>query len=612
MPLTGLTFLNPSAVPYYLQCNILAWEEKVDKALEVCSIALKKAPNVVTARNLLLLAIQKKDLRLLEDLENFLQKKNIKETTLNAELKAAIAYFRGNFKVFKEYALECFRSGYADNFLLNQVLNTLNPIEDKELTAWLLFYIRNKTNNPEKVKQMLKTFVLANGDKAEWLLKQFIKISPHPDYYIWLAKLLFDKNKPKEAQRILEKGYQKFPTNNEIESLLAAAYFINGNPQKVLTLQPIPEIAEVLALLDIKDLLSVNPYIANPEGRKQWVNFLSEVYKNKPQLLEVLLIKAAQEGWQRGVLFLGEVLKKVLRKPKKEDIPFFSIYLFNAMLYKGPLKGQDATYLKQLLESYPKNPNLLLVKAYDLLLKGKRSLAAKYLLEIDKEKILKTFYAPFYASKYLLNSLNERVFKNFSPVLAALTTIYIDKVSPEGAIKFADTYLKYNSSPQVFGVIGESFFRSGDLKGATILFKKAVSRYPKDANFLNTYAYLLLLTGGKKKALQAIKLLKEALKLKPATAPYMDSLGLAYYLLGNYPKAMHYITQALQKQPDDPVINYHMAELLYKVEKPCEALKYLNKAFKGLYRLPFEPEPGLELKLKRLQKVIKEKCPPKR
>ncbi len=62
-----------------------------------------------------------------------------------------------------------------------------------------------------------------------------------------------------------------------------------------------------------------------------------------------------------------------------------------------------------------------------------------------------------------------------------------------------------------------------------------------------------------------------SVKLKPSSGYYVDSLGWAYYRLGQYKKAVGLLEQAVTLQPDDPVINDHLGDVYWRVGRLLEA-----------------------------------------
>jgi Flp pilus assembly protein TadD len=70
---------------------------------------------------------------------------------------------------------------------------------------------------------------------------------------------------------------------------------------------------------------------------------------------------------------------------------------------------------------------------------------------------------------------------------------------------------------------------------------------------------------------QAMDYIRKAVKLKPDDGYYVDSLGWAYYRLGNLPAAVENLERAVELKPDDPIINDHLGDAYWKVGRTLEA-----------------------------------------
>jgi tetratricopeptide (TPR) repeat protein len=60
----------------------------------------------------------------------------------------------------------------------------------------------------------------------------------------------------------------------------------------------------------------------------------------------------------------------------------------------------------------------------------------------------------------------------------------------------------------------------------------------------------------------------------------MDTLGWIYYLKGQYPSAISELQKAAALDPQNPVVQYHLAMAYYKNNQAKEARDFLNKALK--------------------------------
>jgi len=70
---------------------------------------------------------------------------------------------------------------------------------------------------------------------------------------------------------------------------------------------------------------------------------------------------------------------------------------------------------------------------------------------------------------------------------------------------------------------------------------------------------------------QALQMLEEALQIQPDSGFITDSLGWAYYKLGDYELATLYLERAAELLPYDPEINDHLGDVYWKTGRKLEA-----------------------------------------
>jgi tetratricopeptide (TPR) repeat protein len=125
-------------------------------------------------------------------------------------------------------------------------------------------------------------------------------------------------------------------------------------------------------------------------------------------------------------------------------------------------------------------------------------------------------------------------------------------------------------------------------------FKKALALAPEESLVLNYLGYSWVDQGQNLK--QAMDYIRKAVKLKPDDGYYVDSLGWAYYRLGNLPAAVEHLERAVELKPDDPIINDHLGDVYWKVGRTLEAKYQWQQA------LTLKPEPEQIVTLK--QKIV--------
>ncbi len=121
-------------------------------------------------------------------------------------------------------------------------------------------------------------------------------------------------------------------------------------------------------------------------------------------------------------------------------------------------------------------------------------------------------------------------------------------------------------------------------------FKEALALSPEESLVLNYLGYSWVDQGQNLK--QAMDYIRKAVKLKPDDGYYVDSLGWAYYRLGNMAAAVEHLERAVELKPDDPVINDHLGDVYWKVGRRLEAKYQWQQA------LTLKPEQDLVPTLK--------------
>ncbi|WP_414900389.1 tetratricopeptide repeat protein [Sphingomonas flavalba] len=116
---------------------------------------------------------------------------------------------------------------------------------------------------------------------------------------------------------------------------------------------------------------------------------------------------------------------------------------------------------------------------------------------------------------------------------------------------------------------GGALDRAGDWKRALPMLEKAVALAPQEAHALNYLGYSKL--EKKQDIANATALVKRAAALKPDDPAIADSLGYAYYLGGDFPRAIQALERAVAGQPTDPTINEHLGDAYWKAGRRFEA-----------------------------------------
>ena len=114
------------------------------------------------------------------------------------------------------------------------------------------------------------------------------------------------------------------------------------------------------------------------------------------------------------------------------------------------------------------------------------------------------------------------------------------------------------------------------LKGSRFgLYKdllKSLTIKPDDPYILNYLAYSWL--EREHKIQEAIEMLDKAYNQKKNDPYIIDSVGWGYYLIGDFINAEKFLKKAIQLMPNDPIVNDHYGDVLWKLNRKIQAKYY--------------------------------------
>ncbi len=116
---------------------------------------------------------------------------------------------------------------------------------------------------------------------------------------------------------------------------------------------------------------------------------------------------------------------------------------------------------------------------------------------------------------------------------------------------------------------GGSYERLKNYEEADKDLLHALKISPDDAYILNYLAYSWLERDYKIN--EAIEMLEIAYASKNNDPYIIDSIGWAYYLIDDYLKAEKFLKRAVELMPDDPIVNDHYGDILWKLDRKIQA-----------------------------------------
>ncbi len=145
----------------------------------------------------------------------------------------------------------------------------------------------------------------------------------------------------------------------------------------------------------------------------------------------------------------------------------------------------------------------------------------------------------------------------------------------------------------VLGTLGDVTYQLDDWETAKRHYEAALKQNPENETVLNNYAYYMSLKG---EELEKAKRMSElSLRIAPKNPSFLDTLGWIYYLMGDYEKALHYISSSLENGSESAEVLEHKGDVLAKLGRIDEAIEFWNKSL--------ETDPKRQYLLERIEEV---------
>jgi len=166
------------------------------------------------------------------------------------------------------------------------------------------------------------------------------------------------------------------------------------------------------------------------------------------------------------------------------------------------------------------------------------------------------------------------------------------------AIKYYDQIIsKIEINSQLYAEIlykrGSCYERLGDYVNSDKDLLKSLEVNPDEAYVLNYLAYSWL--EREYKIDLSLQMLEKAYTAQSNDPYIIDSIGWAYYLVDDHVKAENFLKRAVELMPEDPIVNDHYGDILWKLDRKIQARYFWENVL------------NLEETEDKMKKVIKEK-----
>jgi Flp pilus assembly protein TadD len=201
-------------------------------------------------------------------------------------------------------------------------------------------------------------------------------------------------------------------------------------------------------------------------------------------------------------------------------------------------------------------------------------------------------------ARKLLDKLIAKEPNDVEAVLALGNILRGRKKYPECADVYSKAIATITSAQKsdwlVYYFRGICFERARQWDQAEADLKKALELFPEQPQVLNYLGYSWIDQGVNLD--EGMRMIRRAVEQRPEDGYIIDSLGWAYYRLGQYDEAVKHLERAVELKPEDPTINDHLGDVYWRVGRLHEA-KFQWSHAKDLKPEP-EELPKIEEKLK--------------
>ena len=213
-------------------------------------------------------------------------------------------------------------------------------------------------------------------------------------------------------------------------------------------------------------------------------------------------------------------------------------------------------------------------------------LAKKVLEKFDEEDEIYNWYKIKKKAQIIAKQKNKNLslkfvekklleFKNPSTrIIFDMANMYKNYKKYEKAIEYYSIVLsQIEENSEAYADIlyrrGGSYERLGQYQKSDSDLLLSLEIIPEDPYVINYLAYSWLERDYKIQ--EAIQMLERAYEQKKSDPYIIDSIGWGYYLNGDYAKAEKYLKQAIQLMPNDPIVNDHYGDILWKLDRKLQA-----------------------------------------
>lgn len=435
--------------------------------------------------------------------------------------------------------------------------------------------------------------------------------------YYALANNFTIKNDYEMALRYFERANELNPRNMRITIRLANLYYYLGKYdlaiekyRVILSYYPgnykvATRIAELYFLADndfmVQKFLKQASYFrfkgSQTLEKSKWINYTPKVvqafslyYKGDYDKAKALFLSLLKGNYKNPAIHYA--LVKVFAELNDEKSKLKSMFTTALLLSQTDMSNRSERFYRELID---KSENSRKYRYYLARLLERNKSYYLAILEFKKllnEKKDNYHYLIHLAYLFTFTDQEKRSLKVYDQILLQkpndpqvyfLKGISYYRLQDYAKARIAFTMAaQLKETPDYYYHLAAAWEKLGNAKEAITAARKAIKLDPQDGKSNNFLGYLY--ADYNQNLNEAVDLIYTALESDPENAAYQDSLGWAYFKMGNLRKAYEHVKLSIQyfKKEDyqDPVAYEHLGDILLKTGKFNEAIHAWEQGIK--------------------------------
>ncbi len=410
-----------------------------------------------------------------------------------------------------------------------------------------------------------------------------------PEYAsLELGEALIQTGETREAVEILSRAVADNPDNSQAVELLRSAIETSDNSSIGIAVEPLQQ--AIFANPDNASLITLLAQVQNRTGkiddatkllREATLKFADKDKASAADLQAALgNIYATGNRYNEAIAaYQNALAARGIGKEQfvTDDDREFALGVFEKMVnaYKKANRPQEALEaIRALRANNTVDTDLLRLEATTLTENGKVDEAIA--LVNNRVNTPRGYALGSAAGKTLSDPAIDEKFRNYLFV----SGLYSQAKRGKQAIEAANQALKIAPTDDARAnakiTLATAQQMAGEYVAAEMTLREMLKESPQNPVALNNLGYFLVERDAKLD--EALDLIRQAVKLKPANSSYLDSLGWAYFKLGKFDEAEKYLKSALSFDSSSSTINEHLGDVQQKQGKSELAKSAWQKA----------------------------------